>query len=187
MNMKASRPPRFINVNGDAKADRTNMNVGPAARAKSSTVFEIPTSSDESTVDITGGCEDSSEATLAMMGHNLSFSTPDVARGYKKVEGLGVFGLLNTESEEKRKYPVPFQYSGHGQDHRNKGRDSNENYRYTELPASEQNGRRQQVVPRAILGRATQRAAFYTASLPLADGTKVSSAGFRPTRHSKNK
>jgi hypothetical protein len=70
------------------------MNVGPAARAKSSTVFEIPSSdSEESTMEIAGGSEESSEATLAMMGHNLSFSTPDVARGYKKVEGLGVFAV----------------------------------------------------------------------------------------------
>jgi hypothetical protein len=81
-------------LNHAAQAAPTNMNVGPAARAKSSTVFEIPSSdSEESTMEIAGGSEDSSEATLAMMGHNLSFSTPDVARGYKKVEGLGVFAV----------------------------------------------------------------------------------------------
>jgi hypothetical protein len=67
-------------LNHAAQAAPTNMNVGPAARAKSSTVFEIPSSdSEESTMEIAGGSEESSEATLAMMGHNLSFSTPDVA------------------------------------------------------------------------------------------------------------
>jgi hypothetical protein len=104
-----------LNVNHEAQTARTNMNVGRAARAKSSTVFEIPSSdSDESTMEIAGGSEE------------LEFQ---LARGYKKVEGLGVFGLLNTESEERRKYPVPFQFSGDRQDHQDKGRDSNENYR----------------------------------------------------------